>query len=124
MILAARIAGLRWLSPFGPFGLGWRRCLSSVSAWRRMRLCPSGRDRTLYGHRRVATRHIRPRGTLAVMLGLRLALRWCLLSRWMLELLAHGRLRELVAGTLDLGHGGIRLAIDRPYEILPRIPRS
>jgi hypothetical protein len=61
-----------------------------------MRLCPSGRDRILYGHRRVTTMHIRPRRTLPVTLGLRLALRWRLLSGRVLELLADGRLARLV----------------------------
>src|ERR1700730_1823784 len=72
------------------------RCLSWVSAWRRMRLCPCGRDSTLYGHRRVTTTDIRPRRTLPFTLGLRLALWWCLLSRWVLELLADGRLARLI----------------------------
>src|SRR3984893_10180150 len=69
------------------------RCLSWVSAWR---------DSTLYGHRRVTTTDIRPRRTLPFTLGLRLALWWCLLSRWVLELLADGRFARLVMVVLVL----------------------
>src|SRR3984893_1015667 len=69
------------------------RCLSWVSAWRRMRL---------YGHRRVTTTEIPPRRTLPVTLGLRLALWWCFLSRWVLQLLADGRLARLVMVVLVL----------------------
>src|ERR1700730_8691253 len=90
------------------------RCLSWVSAWRRMRLCPCGRDSTLYGHRRVTTTAIRPRRALPVTLGLRLAPWWCLLSRRVLELLADGRLARLVMVVLVpksqlLIHTGIAL---------------
>jgi hypothetical protein len=69
-----------------------------------MRLCPSRRDSAFRGHRRATATDIRPRRTLLGTLGLRLAL-WqslCgrrvagLLSRWMLELLADGRLARLV----------------------------
>src|SRR3984893_1626458 len=69
------------------------RCLNWVSAWRRMRL---------YGHRRVTTTDIRPRRTLPVTLGLRLALWWCLLSRRVLELLADGRFARLIMVVLVL----------------------